>query len=485
MSSNTWSALTGKGSSICPTERLSLAAEIFVTHDHYDEPANLSYADGILINRHLHTDRQLHFPKPLNKQSDDELTNKTGAHISLAAQEKGSDGLGGELINHFKDTPFAGRPAHEQEWQFLAEHVEQAYNFYKSGLYAWPQNDLNDWQKVEALARYAARWKMRTANVYDSFHPVDVLFHSSYCTGAANILQALAMVAGFQTRFIAISNHSTIEIFVNGRWIWADNIVSGGGVTPNTFNYAEMTADPLAVPSFTDMQRDFYNSRTARYRSPYSLSGQYYWHFMSGEAKGRGDRNDLEAGYGLSVPYDPSTAAALYPEVKQHRFICEKGWGPTICISEKGSLIQARYDVSPGQSIRKSFYIGVCTDNPLKSAVVKLRLANTQHAEHIEATIDGHVLRHAGLNKRFKQDCVDFIIDVELLREGLHEIVFTSKQTFAALVYPDPLLPYLEPITAEHDISISDDMFSIDPCVAPAELAALNEEIITGASMTV
>lgn len=484
MNNTAWSPLVGKGSANCPPESLSLAAEIILTHTHFDEPARVSYADGTLVNRHLWRERSLPNPRPIDQDSYGENQDPCGAHISLAAQPRGSDGLGGELIEHYKHTHYANLTAHEKEWKFLQEHVEQAYAAYRNSHTCWPQTTLNEWQKVEALARYATRWKMRTADVYASFHPVDVLFHSSYCTGAANILQALAMVAGFPTRFIAISNHSTVEIHVHNRWIWADNIISDGGITPNTFNYAEMTSDPLAIPSFTHMQREFYNSPTARYRSPYSLSAQHYWHFMSGAAKGRANRNDLEAGYGLSVPYDPSTAAALYPELHQHRFLCPQGWGPSICLSEKGSLIQARCDLQPHQIIRKSFFVSDCADNPIQSGVVKLRLGDTKHADTITASLNGVPLRHCGLNQRFQQDCVDFFIDPQQLQTGIQEIHFSNPHGMSVMVYPDPILPYTHPINESNSKTIADQFFSIDPCIAPAALEQLHEPLLQHATVT-
>lgn len=480
MVSNHWVDICGQGSKHSHMENLSLAAELFVTHTQIDEESSIEAVDGILLNRHVWRERQLKHPTPLGPAASGEDQDPLGAHISLAAQERGADGLGGELLDHFAGTKHEHKSAHEKEWLFLQEHVEQAYAFYRTSLTSWPQIDLTDWQKVEALARYATRWKMRTADVYASFHPVDVLFHSSYCTGAANILQALAMVAGFKTRFIAISNHSTIEIHVNGRWIWADNIITNGGVTPNTFNYADLTSDPDAYPSLASHQNELYKPPTARYRSPYSLSAQYYWHFMSGASKGRGTRDDINDGYGLSLPYDPSTAAALYPELKQHRFLCPKTWGPTICLCEKGSLTRAAITLQAGQQIRKQFYIGQSDDNPITAGMVKLFIADVCAPESVSATINGKALVNHGLNKRRQANCIDFSIESADLSPGVHEIVFTAQTTISCYCYPDPIHPYLPPLqsTDSKEHIIDDTAFSIDPCVPPAELDHLVETLI-------
>ncbi len=472
-SNDHWHPISGCGSRRCPEEQMSLAAEIFIEHDHFDEDTSVQHADGILLNRHVWKQRQLIPPTAIPADALGEDCCDLGPHISLAAQAQADDGLGGEL--YFDD----GSSAHQREYEFLQGHVAQAYHAYQLQYSSWPQANLNDWQKVEALARYATRWKMRTAQVYASFHPVDVLFHSSYCTGAANILQALAMVAGFETRFIAISNHSTIEINVNGRWIWADNIVANGGVTPNTFNYAEMTGDPLAVPSFTDMQRDFYNSATARYRSPYSLSARYYWHFMSGEAKGRGQRDDISDGYGLSVPYDPSCAAGLYPELKQHRFFANKGWGPCVNIAEKGSLIRAQFSLEPGARLRKIFYISTCDDNPIKRGIVKIRLAASCDPTQLNCTVDGHTLQVSGIGTRFQEPCLECIIDASLLRPGEHELVISAVGApVQCILYPDPITPYYHPYS-EKTLKLDDRCFSVEPCLAPAVLERLREPLLT------
>ncbi|NRA36901.1 MAG: hypothetical protein HRU15_02070, partial [Planctomycetes bacterium] len=314
--SNNWQAIRGSGSLKTAEENMSLCAEIFIQHERFDAPATIKNAAGIMVDRHIWRERRIKsFVSPdRNYPGEDEAPE--GAHISLASQQRGDDGLGGELYEEkIEQGPANDQSltAHQREWDYLERHVEAAYKAYPQQANSWPNEELSDWQKVEALARYAMLWKMKTADVYCSFHPVDVLFHSSYCTGSACVLQALAMVAGFQTRFIAISYHSTIEILVNGRWIWADNIWSNGGVTPMQYNYAVMTADPYVQANLNDRQKEIYDAHTARYRAPYQYSGSMYWHFMSGEDKGRGVRDDISDGFGVSVPYDPSCAAALYP----------------------------------------------------------------------------------------------------------------------------------------------------------------------------
>lgn len=481
-----WHPIRGAGSAKTPEEYMTLAAELCVEHQHFDEASPVAHADGVMLNRHL--DRERHYaPPPLigpDYPGEDEVP--TGAYISLAAQERGADGRGGELAGAKTEqgqSPDLQQSAHQREYAFLQQHVEQAYAAYQQSYNAWPSTALNDWQKVEALARYATRWKMRTAEVYDSFHPVDVLFHSSYCTGAANILQALAMLAGFDTRFIAISNHSTVEIHVNGRWIWADNIIAGGGVTPNTCNYAEMTSDPLAVPSFTDMQRAFYNSATARYRAPYSLAARYYWHFMSGDGKGRGVRDDVSDGYGLSLAYDPSTACALYPELKQHRFFSPQGWAPTVIISEKGSLVRATHALQPDEIVRKRFYIAASDDNPIQRAVLKLRLGAACNPQELQATFDGQALPCHGISQRFEQPCADFIIDAALLGPGQHEFVLSTTSTADCIFYPDPLLPYTPPHYGAA-LHLNDSSFSVEACIPPAQLAELNESMLSAQSVS-
>ncbi|MBI5725152.1 MAG: hypothetical protein HZA50_14425 [Planctomycetes bacterium] len=468
-----WNPVRGAGSPKTPEENLSLAAEIFILHDHIDEPSPLGWAAGLMVNRHVWPGRTIECPPMIGRDAKGEDETPTGAYISLASRPKGDDGLGGELL---PEGPDDRRTAHQREWDFLQQHVQWAYATYRGRhINPRPPTGLSEWQKVEALAQYAIQWKMRTADTYASFHPVDVMMHSSHCTGAANVLLALAMVAGFESRFIAISNHSMVEIRVNDNWIWADNIWADGSVTPTCRTYAEITENPFAIACLSGKQREFCNGRVTRYRSPYHYGGRFYWHFCWGDGKGRGSRTDIADGYGLSVPYDPATAAALYPESRRHAFHVMAGWPAAVNVSEQGALVRARLDLPASQAARKCFHITASPDNPVGGGRVKLPLAAEADQSQAACAIDGTPLKPAGRGVRFKNPALDFDIPAGLLAPGRHElIVTTQKGPLPVWLYPDIVKPYHPPLLGG-PTRVADSAFHINPYLGGKEINELRE----------
>ncbi len=472
--SSQWRAVTGGGSVKTPKERLSLIAEVFLIHEHLDEPSDLPGTAGLMVNRHVWPGRSIATPPPVTRDDPGEDEQPTGAYLPYASQPRGEDGLGGELRGGRDDD----RTAHQREWDFLAGHVRAAYETYRGRLVRpWPQAELSDWQKVEALAQYAMQWKMRTADVYAGFHPVDVLLHSSYCTGAANVLQALAMVAGFETRYIAISNHAQVEIRVGGRWIWADNIWPDGGVTPTPFNYAQITEDPDAIVLLTEKQRELYRVRTARYRAPWHFAGQRYWHFCWGGKFGDRPRYADVDGYGLAMPYDPSTAAALYPELKRHAFRVWQGDVPALCISEQRGWVRGRVALTAGRAFRKVFYVGQTPDNPVRGGLVKFRLPAPLAGSSLRVTLDGAPLAGGAPGVRFEQPTWDVALPAERLTPGEHELIVEPETGEPELLFgPDILEPHHAPSRGEA-IAVADEAFDVEPILRPETLEALDEPL--------
>lgn len=472
---NDWQQVTGAGSPKTPRQKLSLLAEVFLVHERVDVPLDRPGLAGLMIDRHVWPGRSISPPPPITRDSPGEDEEPTGAHLSFAVQARGEDGLGGELLGSKGDQ----RTAHQREWDFLAGHVRCAYQQYRGRVArAWPEpEELNDWQKVEALAQYAIQWKMRSAEVYDSFHPVDVLLHSSYCTGAANILHALALVAGFETRYIAISNHAQVEIHVNNRWIWADNIWPGGGVTPTPFSYARISEDPDAIPMLTPKQRELYAGRTARYRSPWHYAGRYFWHFCWGDKKGDRPRYADKDGYGLTLPYDPSTATALYPEFRRHAFQVWQANPAALRVCEQRGWVRGRAELKGDRAFRKVFHVGDCPDNPLLGGVVKFRLPKPLDDARLRCTLDGADLGEGMSGSRLRQPTCDFALPAGALTCGEHELVIRAESGAAELLFgPDIVEPYHAPSLGER-IDIPDEAFDVEPILRPKDLDTLEEQL--------
>ena len=480
-----WFAATGSGSARTPEERLSLAAEVFITHDHFDETSSLPCDAGLMVDRHIWPGRYIKPPRMIGRDSKGEDETPAGAFLSLASAPRGDDGLGGELpAEGDKDR----RSRHQREWDFLAGHVEKAFQIYRARRVLQqsalvpseparksPADSLSEWDRFSALAQYALQWKLREESVYPSFHPVDVLFHSSYCTGAANVLHALAMVAGFESRFIALTYHSMVEVRVDGRWVWADNYTVPGALTPGAHSYAEVTADPNAIPYLTKEQRADLGTRTATYRSPYHYAGRYYWHFCWGDKTGRAARDDIADGYGLTVAYDPSTALALYPESRRHVFHVPRSWPAAVNLCEKGAFVRAGVPLAPGGVFRKRFYIGPSLDNPVTGGKVKLWVGRPGEGRGVECVLDGKPLACTGEGRRFKQPTVEYTIPAGLLSPGIHELQFRCPSGSAPLIfYPDIVQPYAEPILGK-PLHVPNEAFSVEPCVGDRELEELAE----------
>ncbi len=480
--SQSWHPVTGSGSKKTPIENMSLVAEIFVVHDHVDATANSNWSEGIMINRHIWKGRNIAPPPMITRDSKGENEDPKGAYISLASRPKTQNGYGGELFDKND-----GKTAHQRDWDYLAAHVEKAYDLYKTkrlinkgylGQYAIPEEEesaFSDWEKLLALADYALQWKMKTTKVYESFHPVDVMHHSSFCTGPANILHALTMVAGFESRFIAISNHSMVEIKLGDKWYWFDNNTRLNAYHIGLNNYAEVTTNPDEIIYLNVAQKSYLGTPVARYRSPYHYSGRYYWHFCWGKNDGFGSRKDVKDGFGLTVPYDPSCAAALYPEMEKHAFFVPKNWPAVVNLTEKGSFIKATYPIKKGMQFRKRFFIGETFDNPVKEGKVKLWFHGKAKGDEIECYIDDTKLEFTGKGIRYKKPVLEYTIPASALTSGEHDFIVKSvKKKLYLWFYPDIVEPYFPPSSSK--LHLDDKAFFVDPYISAKELEELEEE---------
>jgi len=436
-------------------QKLAPAAEVILTHAHMDERIRGGEL-GLLIDRHVNPDTALPDGIPITRDCPGEDARRDGAYLSLAVRppDPSCAPTGGELYD-----PEAADPPHAREWDFLVEHAAAALAD------AGVADDASDADKVAAFGDYAMR--VKTPPVYGSFHPVDVLLHGSYCTGAANVQCALAVVSGIPARTIAISNHTMVEFFVEGRWRFCDNHVDAARYMHDV-DYAEVTLNYDRYAQLTETQRSYISPRRTWARSPYHYSSVLQWHWAWGDGWGRGTRTDVMDGYGVSVPCDPHHAAALYPGRESYPF---PAWGgtPEITLTEKGSWLRVNLRLADGGSLLKSFFVGPSEDNPVQAARVEWWFRGRVEAQDAVLLCgDGHEVSASAV--------VPGVGDVARLRfdlpcdlmsaPGMQDVVLVnrSRRTLSPVFYPTPLVE-APPAAADPDIRTHGSSLATEPIV--------------------
>ncbi len=412
-------------------QAFDLAAEVAFDHERFDETAHGGRL-GLLVDRHINPHTELPRGIFVTRETPAEDERREGPYLSLAVRPVRSDvdPPGGELHD-----PLRSEGPHAREWDFLAEHAERALD--AAGL----NSGAEDCEKVHAFAEYAMRYKV--SPTYGSFHPVDVLLHSSYCTGAANVCAALCHVSGILTRHCCISNHTMTEAFVGGRWQFVDNHADGARFVPGA-DYVDVTLWPDRQADFSEAQRGYLSHRRAWARSPWHYSGMLRWHWAWGDGKGRGVRTSLMDGYGVSVPCDPHHASALYPERESYPI---PTWQttPRLKLTEKGAWLRVNLRLRPGESLLKTYYAGPADDNPVAAAHVDWWFAEMLAFEDVVMNLDdarqiapSDALPASGGVTRLR-----FVLPPQLASEpGLHRLVLTNRsgETLAPVAYPTPLV---------------------------------------------
>jgi len=436
-------------------QALDVAAEVIFTHERMDDSVRGGEL-GLLLDRHVDPDTELPCGVFVTRQTPGEDERRDGPYVSLAMRPPvpGGNPEGGEL---YEEEPL--EPAHAREWDFIKQHAQQALD--AGGV----SDAAPDAEKVHALAEYAMKFKV--SPTYPSFHPVDVLLHSSYCTGAANIFAAMANVEGIPARHCCISNHTMTEVFLDGRWQFVDNHADGARFVPGS-DYVDVTLEPGRFPQFSEKQRGYLSHRRTWARSPWHYSGMLWWHWAWGGAMGRATRTFIMDGYGISVPCDPHHARALYPQRDSYPFPMWDGV-PEITLTEKGSWLRVDLHVQPGAALVKSYHAGRSDDNPVTGARVEWWFDG-------EIGLRDVVLTGAGADDLEPTELVagtgavtkvrfELPLD-EAAEPGRHELVLTnrSERTLNAIAYPTPLVsppavctergvrPYVQSMTPEPTI---------------------------------
>jgi len=412
-------------------QALAPAAEVRLTHDHPDD-----YARGgelpLLVDRHLDPLTELPLGVPVTRETPAEDVKREGPYLSLAARPPEPDGdpVGGELY-----APDQAEPPHAREWDFLKEHARKALAA------AGVPNSTDPVEKVQAFAEYAMNFKK--SPTYGSFHPVDVLLHSSYCTGAANVFAALCCVEGIATRQTCISNHTMNEVCLDGRWHFVDNHADGARFMPGR-DYVDVTLDCDRHDELGPKQRDYLGHPRTWARSPWHYSGTLRWHWAWGDGQGRGIRTDVMDGYGVGVPCDPHHARALYPGRDRHPFPLWNGT-PEIILTEKASWLRVNLLLEAGEALLKPFHVGPSDDNPVKAACVEWWFRGEVSREDVVLTCDEDLeLEPAALLPGTGGvTVVRFDLPVDAVAEiGPHALVLTNRsdRRLSAVAYPTPLV---------------------------------------------
>lgn len=434
-----WKKITGKPSDLHQESSLSLAAEILIEHHHFDQSSNLDWSAGIMINRHLRSDLTIPTPNLITCDTpgiDEDPTN--GCAISLAS---GNDprlpSLRGLLES--LDYDCANLSRHQLDWLFLKHHVQIAYNRFHSNdatTRSCTENmrlELSDFQKADALAIHANSFGLR-GEIGPSCHGVDVLCSTHHCSGMSMSLLMLAHVAGLEARLINTINHSTVEIKINGRWLWSDNIAGNRALI--LASYQEMLINPEYVVSMTPLSLKYHSDAVPHYRSPYNFSANWQWKSCGWLPKNA--TSDINNGLGYSMPYDPTTAEALYPGARHH-FQVPITERPMLNLSKLGGWIYAEVDCSNGASLRKVFELSDCKDNPIGGGIARFLIGESSDAENMTVTLDGKVIPFTGNISHLEHfKAYEYDMPAAALTPGQHELIITATSG-SLLVYPDML----------------------------------------------
>lgn len=440
-----WHPIKGKPSNYHTTCALALAAEVLVEHDHFDEPSALGWSAGQIVNRHLRSDLKLPIVPAVSFDSpgfDEDPERGCGISMASGNDPGGGRSLIAEVLAGM-GCDCSGFTRHQLDWRFLECHVEAAFRRHMSldpttrSIPEAIQTRLSDFQKAEALGRYANTFAMR-GPLSPSSHGCDVLFGSSDCTGTSHLLLLLACVAGLEARSLNTINHSTVEIKINGRWLWFDNIV--GSRPPLIASYQEMLVNPREMVCMPPLALRYQSDEIPHYRAPYNYSATWHWR-GGGWRPDPNTEGELFQGFGYSLPYDPGTAEVLYPGRRQV-FQVPRDARPMLNLAKIGSWLFAAVECEPDDVFRKVFTTSPCDDNPLRGGVARFFASRDLLARNFHVTLDGKTLSPAGERDHLEHcHVLEFDIPGNLINPGSHELLISPKPGCGGRLhfYPDVL----------------------------------------------
>ena len=437
-------------------------------------------ADGnvLFIDRHIDENAYLP-PKPLVTRDwpgIDEIPN--GANVSMATMPPSTrlPGSGGELYQK-NDS----RTAHQRDWDALVAVRDKIFKENKV------TKDTPLREKVKLIADWA-QWVHYGGPVYESKHPVDLIFHSSFCAGRASGFVGIMHTMGLPARTVNMNTHTVAEVLLDNKWHYVENIHENKTDIRKTTalmpcSLMEFYANPSTYSKHTS--ESHINSGYFKYkdlhngRANWQLGALWRWHFIQ---CGKGDdvmmRHTLENGSGIAVSLNNATSKALYPNANKYYYKVPKGNPPVLTNYQKHSWYIAGHRVLQGDWIRKKFYIGNLNDanNPVTKVTSRLYLMGGETQtfaippviikEYAEWTlkVNDKVYQLKDWQgwkfvKKFDPLTLlpviyfEFQLDKKDLKQNDYNILqFGSKhgrkyyeQHIYVMIFPDPVKPYLNP----------------------------------------
>jgi hypothetical protein len=416
----------------------------------------------------------------------------SGCAVSAAALPR-QPGLphGGEI---FSDD---GRTAHQRDWDFLCEKCEDFLS--RRGIAA----SSSTLDKVKALAGFFARTSEylppedRGKLKVKGFHPVDVLLHGQHCSGRSSALAGLCLSMGVAARPLHFSGHSVCEVEADGRWYLFDNN-TGPAKAEDTFlgsSYMEGMADPYAMPVPARQSEKYHWMLTgsgstewtvkgmwinAVETSPFNYGAQRWWRFQSAGVGTTCRTLALDTGHGLTLPLDPSTAKALYPNAPRHVFKYNSGEPCRLTLCLPRSWMAAPFRVGARQGIRKTFHLGAFDDgeNPVTRVTAVLRAAPNQ-SWRLWPPFNGWVLRVNGTEQAMGGGTANGDVPAHHGEYGFHvELPLTCLRENTLNTIE------MENVSAEQDYLVTriypDMVEPYEPCFLGAAAPAIVEQDIMG-----
>ena len=451
--------------------------EIVLKYERPDGKPEGEFGRPYFVDRHINPDPFFDWNPKIDRNSKGRDEDAAGCHVSIAAlppvdvKEDSQDYFaaswkkdelkGGEL---FRDGD--GRTAHQRDWDFLEQSIEEQFNRYGINKYS------STFDRVSCLAELCNEHRGR---VFPSRHPADVLLHSSFCVGAGNTMTALCHVAGIPARTVHTSSHTMAEVFIDGKWTFVDNFskdtanewleVQPGRKAHAVFrnkNFTEVLMNPFSgiIPEIPDLQAQRY----VVYQwtlEPYINTGSLNWLFnQTGMGNVRTD--PFNSGAAMCVRPCPENVKAIYPEWETPIIESIPGRDNELILNPRQGWCKTVVQLDRGMGIKKEFYIGeIDSSNSLLSARCDLHLVDgiTPGFDPVrggwEFFVNGKSIPLNNGNYRFTSGLLSINIPVASFKEkAINEIrLISSKKYNAKANYrmPDalPLWAYPDPLKIE------------------------------------
>lgn len=244
-------------------------------------------------------------------------------------------------------------PTQQQDWWFWRKHRDLI--FQGKGIH--PADAM--WDRVHALAEdfWTYRFDIRKPGGNDFSrempwnHPSLAIIYGSWCAGCAPALAALCSTIGAPTRTVQILDHAMVEVWIDGQWCVADNVIAlakEGGNMMVRATLAELLLEPTNPAwEFTPTQQGKYWQKTLCMYTP---------------------TTGLWEGEPGSAQLTPQNALALYPAWTTPRFKSHRNDSYRLLNGSAG-LAHPRLVLQPGQAYRRRFWLGSLEDTRQITAV--------------------------------------------------------------------------------------------------------------------